>query len=384
MTDLTMGQRIAECRKKKGLSQEVLGEKVGVSRQAISKWESDGAVPEIDKLIALSKLFGVSVGWLLGVEDQPEPPADELTDTQLKMVEEIVKRYQPEPMEKKFPWIASALLLGAGLLIAISLFFNVSGTSTDYSSQISALQSNYAQIQGQLSSLDNRLDDLAAAAEAADKLLLSYEMELTACTPGSGESENIITGPNTSTIIVDLPTVTLQFSAILRQYTEGDTAYLSVLLDGTEWERVECQWQGAGCSAEVTVPHVDGCKFCFILAKSDGTQQFQTLDGGYFESLATSTEIQCEVSTPPVLGWRAEALQVRELCGDASMPALSVGSDEPCWEDISFILYVDGIEIDRYPLLDESASDPHQRYYTSTVISAGSSVHSRISRALQP
>ena len=67
MPDLTLGQRISECRRKMNLSQEALGEKVGVSRQAISKWEADGAVPEIDKLIALSRLFGVSIGWLLGL-----------------------------------------------------------------------------------------------------------------------------------------------------------------------------------------------------------------------------------------------------------------------------------------------------------------------------
>ena len=66
MTTQTIGQRIAQERKNLGLSQEALGEKMGVSRQAISKWESDGAVPEIDKLIALSKLFGVSIGWLWG------------------------------------------------------------------------------------------------------------------------------------------------------------------------------------------------------------------------------------------------------------------------------------------------------------------------------
>ncbi len=68
---MTIGQRIADCRKKLGLSQEALGEKMGVSRQAISKWEADGALPEIDKLIALSRLFEVSVGWLLGVEEPP-------------------------------------------------------------------------------------------------------------------------------------------------------------------------------------------------------------------------------------------------------------------------------------------------------------------------
>ena len=101
---MTMGQRIAQKRKEQGLSQEGLGEQLGVSRQAIYKWESGAAVPEIDKLIALSRLFGVSVGWLLGVEELPQegpqstPQADasatapeetagELTEAQLQMVE---------------------------------------------------------------------------------------------------------------------------------------------------------------------------------------------------------------------------------------------------------------------------------------------------------
>ena len=65
---MTLGQRIQELRKQHNLSQEALGEKLGVSRQAISRWEMDGAVPEIDKLIAMGKLFGVSLNDLLQVE----------------------------------------------------------------------------------------------------------------------------------------------------------------------------------------------------------------------------------------------------------------------------------------------------------------------------
>ena len=68
---MTIGQRIAQKRKELALSQEALGDQLGVSRQSIYKWESDTALPEIDKLIALSRLYGVSVGWLLGVEDLP-------------------------------------------------------------------------------------------------------------------------------------------------------------------------------------------------------------------------------------------------------------------------------------------------------------------------
>ena len=89
---MTIGQRIAQKRKELGLSQEALGSKLGVSRQSIYKWEADSALPEVDKLIALSRLFGVSVGWLLGVEEPPEAdaaPAETgggLTEAQLKMV----------------------------------------------------------------------------------------------------------------------------------------------------------------------------------------------------------------------------------------------------------------------------------------------------------
>lgn len=75
---MTLGQRIQEYRKAAGLSQEALGEELGVSRQAVSKWESDGGVPELDTLIAMSRRFGVTLGALLGVEepaaaDTPEP-----------------------------------------------------------------------------------------------------------------------------------------------------------------------------------------------------------------------------------------------------------------------------------------------------------------------
>ena len=50
---MTIGQRVAQKRKELGLSQEALGDQLGVSRQSIYKWESDTTLPEIDKLIAL-------------------------------------------------------------------------------------------------------------------------------------------------------------------------------------------------------------------------------------------------------------------------------------------------------------------------------------------
>ena len=81
---MTLGQRIQELRKSFSFSQEELGEKMGVSRQSISKWEGDQTIPELDKLIALSKLFGLTVGQLLGVE-QPVPAPAAVSHTPKRM-----------------------------------------------------------------------------------------------------------------------------------------------------------------------------------------------------------------------------------------------------------------------------------------------------------
>lgn len=61
----TIGQRIAKLRKQHGMSQENLAEKLGVSSQAVSKWENDASCPDISLLPQLAKLLGVTVDELL-------------------------------------------------------------------------------------------------------------------------------------------------------------------------------------------------------------------------------------------------------------------------------------------------------------------------------
>lgn len=66
---MNVSARIRELRKIKGISQDELAEKLGVSRQAISKWENEQSIPDIDKVISLSDYFDVSTDYLLkGVE----------------------------------------------------------------------------------------------------------------------------------------------------------------------------------------------------------------------------------------------------------------------------------------------------------------------------
>ena len=82
---MTLSGKILYCRKRAGLSQEALAEKLGVSRQAVSKWETGEAVPELSKLVLLAAAFGVTTDWLLS-ESEPElepvePPANSAAGT---------------------------------------------------------------------------------------------------------------------------------------------------------------------------------------------------------------------------------------------------------------------------------------------------------------
>lgn len=75
---MTLGQMIQSLRREKGMLQDELAETLGVSRQSVSKWETDAAVPELDKLLRLSELFGVTLDELVrGERHQPTPAAPE-------------------------------------------------------------------------------------------------------------------------------------------------------------------------------------------------------------------------------------------------------------------------------------------------------------------
>lgn len=62
---MTLGEKIYKLRTKRGMSQEALGEALGVSRQSVSKWETDQSLPELDKIVAISEIFKVSTDYLL-------------------------------------------------------------------------------------------------------------------------------------------------------------------------------------------------------------------------------------------------------------------------------------------------------------------------------
>ena len=93
--NIKLADRLVELRKENKLSQEALAEKLGLSRQAISKWERAEASPDTDNLIALATLYGISLDELLGNEPKAEKevPAEKksLTDTQIKAKNHLTK-----------------------------------------------------------------------------------------------------------------------------------------------------------------------------------------------------------------------------------------------------------------------------------------------------
>ena len=85
-----LSEKLYKLRKNSGLSQEQLAEKLNVSRQAISKWESGTAVPESEKLVTISNYFGVSVDYLLKDEEEKVIGTDCNVEEKPKMIAGII------------------------------------------------------------------------------------------------------------------------------------------------------------------------------------------------------------------------------------------------------------------------------------------------------
>ena len=300
---MTIGQRIAQKRKEQGLSQEALGDQLGISRQAIYKWEADSALPEIDKLIALSRLFGVSVGWLLGVEDLPEPsgesfgPESELTEAQLKMVEEIVGRYiaaQPAPQKRRrWPWVLAGLAL---CMVLFNLFGRLGRMDSQYANLQNSIYRVESSVDGQIGSISRQVEEIL---KAQNSLVADYHVELVGVWPENN-------------------TATFSAYAVPKTYVAG----MSVEFLAENGEAGSVPSGAAGeegpnqrFSAAITVPLTDQITLSALLFLPDGTRQTQLLD--QFEGLYSDSLPQMDVHSE--LMWM-------ELAGGALV--LAEGSHE--------------------------------------------------------
>ena len=120
---MILPEKLVYLRKQKGLSQEELAEMMALSRQSISRWESGGAVPGIDSLKLLSRLYGVSVDYLL--DDRLDAPTD------------TTPQETPEPVLtvsflRKYGWFTAFILTLIVALILLWCLLNMRRLSEDH------------------------------------------------------------------------------------------------------------------------------------------------------------------------------------------------------------------------------------------------------------
>ena len=112
---MTIADRIQSLRKTKGMSQEQLADAVGVSRQSVSKWESEQTMPDLDKIVAMSDIFDVTTDYLLkGIE--PVTTQDHKT-----MGDVIDQKVLTNQNGKRLSTIFKYVLYGLGAILAIDL-----------------------------------------------------------------------------------------------------------------------------------------------------------------------------------------------------------------------------------------------------------------------
>jgi len=124
---MTLGEKIQQLRKASGISQEQLAEQLGVSRQSVSKWELDDAVPEIGKVVMLSDLFSISTDELLKdnyAASKPGQPEGESSET---AIEQIVKMNQAN---KQINMGFKTLITGLIALVLVLVLLPVLGIAS--------------------------------------------------------------------------------------------------------------------------------------------------------------------------------------------------------------------------------------------------------------
>ena len=117
---MILSEKIIMLRKKYGWSQEELAERLDISRQSVSKWESGASIPDLERIVGMSQLFGVTTDYLLKDEMEETEFADgmtpEITEGKVITVEEAntfleaTRKYAA----RQYPYVCSLLLYCCG------------------------------------------------------------------------------------------------------------------------------------------------------------------------------------------------------------------------------------------------------------------------------
>ena len=114
---MSIGNRLQELRKQQQMTQEDLAERLDVTRQVISKWERDQSVPSTDKVIELSRIFGVSTDYVLCIDKETVEKVAEKDLQQMVEKKIVLSKAKEKTLRQKLAmWIAFAVSAVAFLL----------------------------------------------------------------------------------------------------------------------------------------------------------------------------------------------------------------------------------------------------------------------------
>lgn len=340
---MTLGQNIQAARKAKGLSQETLAEKIGVSRQALGKWEKDTALPGLDNLQALAAELGTGVDALLGTE----PSAPAAPPVTLDAMRDLLSARDAEEKRRRRLWGCAG---GATFLILAGL---LAGMALQYERQINALNQNYAAIQSSyaaqqadLSAQISELQDAVRMGETtvldwrwlpADKLhrdaagsWMPVQVQVTPRTAAEGTSARLAVRCGDETRLYDMTAgADGSFAASGLVFTVGSSYELSV------------QWTADGVTTSEALGTVnfneEMTKPTIIWATG-----YTSLDYGYYLRRTGKTNyltltcypVELEVDAPAWMEVAAVEVDLR-LNGDAGEPAATAVLQ--CAESYSYV-----------------------------------------------
>ena len=340
---MTLGQNIQAARKAKGLSQETLAEKIGVSRQALGKWEKDTALPGLDNLQALAAELGTGVDALLGTE----PSASAAPAVTLDALRDLLVARDAEEKRRRRLWGCAG---GATFLILAGL---LAGMALQYERQINALNQNYAAIQSSyaaqqadLSAQISELQDAVRMGETtvldwrwlpADKLhrdaagsWMPVQVQVTPRTAAAGTSARLAVRCGDDTQLYEMTAAPDgSFAAGGLVFTVGDNYALSV------------QWTADGVTTSEALGTVnfneEMTKPTIIWATG-----YTSLDYGYYLRRTGKTNyltltcypVELEVDAPAWMEVAAVEVDLR-LNGDAGEPAATAVLQ--CAESYSYV-----------------------------------------------
>lgn len=289
---MTLGQKIQTIRKEAGLSQEAFGEVLHVSRQAVSKWEGDGGVPELDTLILISRRFHVSLNDLLGMEDEEEgltppdaPLSPEMQEMQDAMMhpcapeapkpeqEQTSDAFSPQTPEANEPKQdksriflsnkAKILLCSvlAGLLLWFAIFRPIAEMKA-LRAQLSTMQSRITVLENLVSSQNSSLrSTILSVLEEQNDPVSSMDIQVSSCDYSAGNVTLSLSAQLKSTA----PETQVQF---LLQWTD----------EAGQTQQNETDWVSAYPNAQaqftLSLHESDAQLFCCLrLQSADGTIQ---------------------------------------------------------------------------------------------------------------